>query len=139
MTVIDASVAVKWFLPEAGDEAAQQLLADGDELLAPALIQVEVAAAIARKARLKEIGKRDAQAAAELWFRSLANAVVNLVPDETDLPAAVKLSLALEHPVQDCLYLALAARLRAPIITADHQFVAQAGGSHPQVRRLGKR
>jgi len=50
MIVVDASVAVKWFFPEAGTAEAQQVLASGDRLAAPALIRVEVAAAIARKA-----------------------------------------------------------------------------------------
>jgi len=136
MTVIDASVAVKWFLPENGGEAAGQLLTAGDELVAPVLIQVEVAAAIARKARLGEINRRDAEAAAGLWFRVLAGGLVSLVPDESDLPAALKLALALEHPVQDCLYLALAERLKAPLITADRKLAARAAASHPRVRLL---
>jgi len=136
MIVVDASVAVKWLLPEPGDKAAQRLLTGGEGLAGPALLGVEVAAAIARKARFGEIRARDAERAAELWFQTIADAVVVLVPDEADLPRAFKLALALNHPLQDCLYLALAERLGAPLITADEEFAAKAGASHPGVRLL---
>jgi predicted nucleic acid-binding protein len=136
MTVVDASVAVKWLLPEPGEAAAQQLLTGGDSLFGPALIRVEVAAAIARKARLGEIDARDAEGAAELWSQAIADGVVALVPDETDLPEAFRLAVALKHPLQDCLYLALAERLGGPLITADARFVAKARPAHPAVRWL---
>jgi predicted nucleic acid-binding protein len=42
MIVVDASVAVKWFIPEAGEEAAAKLLGGKKRLIAPALIRLEV-------------------------------------------------------------------------------------------------
>ncbi len=137
MIVVDASVAVKWFLPETGANDAQQLLASGEALVAPSLIRVEVAAAIARKARLKEITRQDAEAAADLWLEAIVDGVIRLVPDETDVPGAVKLALALAHPLQDCVYLALAERLGAPMVTADQKFAARVSASHPAVCLLG--
>jgi predicted nucleic acid-binding protein len=134
--VIDASVAVKWLLPEAGAESAQRLLDSGDGLMGPALIRVEVAAAIARKSRFGEVDRRDAAAAAELWFQSIADGLIALSPDDVDLPRGFRLALELGHPVQDCLYLALAERLGAELFTADRKFVARAGPSHPAVRAL---
>ncbi len=136
MIVVDASVAVKWLLPEPGDAAAQRLLTGGDSLLGPELIRVEVAAAIARKARVGEIDAQDAETAAELWLQAIADGVVTLVLDERDLPRALRLAIALNHPLQDCLYLALAERLGAALITADERFVTKAGPSHPEVRLL---
>ncbi len=137
MIVVDASVAVKWLLPEPGDAAAQRLLTGSESLLGPALMRVEVAAAIARKARCGEIDAQDAETAAELWFQAIIDGVVALVPDEVDLPRALQLAIALSHPLQDCLYLALAERLGAPLLTADERFVAKARPSHPEVRLLG--
>ncbi|MFL6463304.1 MAG: type II toxin-antitoxin system VapC family toxin [Bryobacteraceae bacterium] len=67
MTVVDASVAVKWFFPEEGTEAAQKLLSNSNELTAPALIRIEVTAALTRKVRLGEILPEEAEAACRLW------------------------------------------------------------------------
>ena len=137
MIVVDASVAVKWILPERGSEAAKRLRDPGEMLVGPALIRVEVAAAIARKSRFGEIDRRDAAAAAELWFQAIRDGVIALLPDELDLPGGFRLALDLRHPVQDCLYLAVAERLRAELFTADEKFVGRAGPAHPAVRLLG--
>ena len=136
MIVVDASVAVKWFFPEAGAEEAQKVLACAERLAAPALIRVEVAAAIAGKARFNEIHDEDAEAAASLWFRALDNGVIALFPDEADIGPAVKLALQLKHLLQDCLYLALAERIGAKLITADQNLVGKASGVHASIRPL---
>ncbi|MFP5404778.1 MAG: type II toxin-antitoxin system VapC family toxin [Gammaproteobacteria bacterium] len=65
MIVIDASVATKWFLPEADSEQAAALLQIGEKLFAPELIRIEVASAITRRARLGELPPEHASAACE--------------------------------------------------------------------------
>ena len=53
MIVVDASLAVKWFLTEAGSDAASAVLAmRARSLAAPDLIIVEVAAALVRRANM---------------------------------------------------------------------------------------
>jgi predicted nucleic acid-binding protein len=136
MIVVDASVAVKWLLPEPGDAAAQELLATEERLVAPSLIRTEVAAALARRARLGEIEPRDAETAMGLWLQTLRDGVIGLVADETDLVTALGLAIELSHPLRDCLYLALAERLGAPLVTADNKFVVKARASHALVRVL---
>ena len=44
--VVDASVAVKWFLPEADTPSAERLLAFAGPLHAPDLLRIEVASAV---------------------------------------------------------------------------------------------
>ena len=136
MIVVDASVAIKWLLPEPGDAAAQELLVSEERLVAPSLIRTEVAAALARRARFREIEPRDAETAIGLWLQTLRDGVIGLVADEADLVTALKLAIDLSHPLQDCLYLALAERLGAPLVTADKKFVVKARASHPLVRVL---
>jgi len=136
MIVVDASVAVKWLLPEPGDAAAQELLASEERLVAPSLIRTEVAAALARRARFREIEPHDAETAMGLWLQTLRDGVIGLVADEADLVAALGLAMELSHPLQDCLYLALAERLGAPLVTADKKFVNKARASHALVRVL---
>jgi predicted nucleic acid-binding protein len=136
MIVVDASVAVKWLLPEPGDAAAQELLANEERLVAPSLIRTEVAAALARRARFGEIEPRDAETAMGLWLQTLRDGVIGLVADEADLVTALGLAMELSHPFEDCLYLALAERLGAPLVTADKKFVNKARASHALVRVL---
>ena len=45
MIVLDASMIVKWFVPEVGDAAAEASLAAAVALIAPELVRVEVASA----------------------------------------------------------------------------------------------
>ena len=137
MTVVDASVAIKWLLPEPGSDEAQSLLDSGENLAGPGLMAAEVAAALARKSRLKEIAPQDADAALELWLQSLADGLVEIVRDEADLQGAFRLARALNHQLQDCLYLALAERLQAKLVTADAEFEQQARQVYPEIRLLG--
>ena len=55
MIVVDASVAVKWVTGEQGRDAANALLESGEQIAGPFLLRTEVVAAIALKARFKEI------------------------------------------------------------------------------------
>lgn len=55
MTVVDASVAVKWLVPETCEDAAERILEEERSLARPAFLRVEVTAAIARNARFGEI------------------------------------------------------------------------------------
>jgi predicted nucleic acid-binding protein len=50
MIVLDASVTVKWFASEPGSAEARSLVRSDEELVAPELMQVEVASALVKKA-----------------------------------------------------------------------------------------
>jgi predicted nucleic acid-binding protein len=136
LTVVDASVAVKWFFPEPGSQAAQALLIRAEQLVAPALVRIEVSSAITRKVRLSEIALEEARGALKLWTDAIQNGVLALVPDDELLPAAVELALKLAHPLQDCLYLAVAQREQAVLVTADPKFQARAQAAYGSVELL---
>jgi predicted nucleic acid-binding protein len=117
--VVDASVAVKWFVEEPGAEAAAALLGAA-ALLAPDLIGPECANILWKKFRLGDIpAEQAALAAAELE----SAAVVQLVPTRSHLGAALRLAIELGHPAYDCLYLTLAADLALPLVTADDRLL----------------
>ena len=122
MIVIDANVAVKWYLPERGTEAAIELTTGGDQLIAPELIRLEVLSAITRRVRTGEARANEAKAQCERWLTNLTDGAVSLVPEQDLLHDAIDLSLKVKHPLLDCLYLAVAKRLEAPLLTADRPF-----------------
>ncbi|MCE2475574.1 MAG: type II toxin-antitoxin system VapC family toxin [Alphaproteobacteria bacterium] len=117
--VVDASVSVKLLVEEPDSDAARELAASGQELHAPRLMASEVANALWRKARLGQIERADAGVALA-WLPDMP---VHWSDDETVSADAVRLALALDHPVYDCVYLALAHRIGALVVTADRQFV----------------
>jgi predicted nucleic acid-binding protein len=136
MTVVDASVAAKWYLPESGSQEAARLLRSPEALFAPALIRIEVTAAILRQFRNNAISESRAEAACDEWLRALAEETLTLIPDEELFPEAMKLARRLRHPFQDCLYLACANQLHVPLVTADPKFHKRSAELFPAVALL---
>jgi predicted nucleic acid-binding protein len=130
--VIDASVAVKWILPEPGsDDAAALRTADAD-LIAPSLVVAEIGNAIWKAARRGDIGRSDAA-------KALRTAVAHfsaIMPFDDLAETAIEMAIDLRHPIYDCLYLALARRENAPLATADEAMVAAARKAKVKVRRV---
>ena len=116
--VVDASVAVKLLVDEPDSDAARELAASGRELHAPRLMASEVANALWRKARAGQIERADAGAALA-WLPDMP---VRWNDDETVSADALRLALALDHAVYHCVYLALAHRIGATVVTADRRF-----------------
>lgn len=116
--VVDASVAVKWFVPEIHSEAAARLLDEDFIVSAPDLIGPEVANTVWKKVRRQEITSRDA---AEI-LNAFSAVGVAIYPSRLLLLAAFELAEALDRTVYDSLYLALAVAQNAALITADRKF-----------------
>ena len=115
---VDASVAIEWSVEEDGSDAADRLLNDSKELYAPRPMASEVANALWRKARLGEIE----QDKADTPITCLSETPVRRGADETVCADAVRPAVALDRPVYDCMYPALAHRLDARLVAADARF-----------------
>ena len=116
--VVDASVAVKWLVAEEDSDAADRLLAGGDDLHAPRLMASEIANAPWRKARMGEIER----GRAGILMAAVSEMPVHWSSDETLCVDAVRLAVALDRPVYDCVYLAPAHRVDARLVTSDARF-----------------
>jgi len=119
--VIDASVAVQWVLDEVGTPRAIALR-DKDRLIAPTLIAAEVGSAIWKAVRRGAVSRGDALIAVE----SVLLPFDELMPIEEMRLRALDIAMALDHPIYDCFYLALAERERCPLVSADAKLVAAA-------------
>ena len=115
--VVDASVAVKWLVPEDGSAAAEALR--GQDLHAPTLMRIEVGNVLRT---LSARGAMDEGKAREALVLLLDAPVTWHEPEPALLRDALDMTLALRHPVYDCLYLALAIGIEAPLLTADRRF-----------------
>ena len=116
--VVDASVAVKWFLPEIHSEAALRYL-DGDyERVAPDLLYAEFGNVIWKRARRTELSDDEAREA----LRSLRLVPIEVHPAQPFLETAYEVARALDRTVYDALYLVLANAHKCPMVTADRRF-----------------
>lgn len=122
--VVDASIAVKWFIREAGRDNALRLLATPDRH-APDLILAEVANTAWKKAVRGEVTDEQAR----FICIALGGYFHVLHPTHALIESAIAMALRLRHPVYDCLYLACAERVAAPLVTADRRLVRTVRGS----------
>jgi predicted nucleic acid-binding protein len=130
--VIDASVAVKWVLPEPDSAAAVAIRITDEDLVAPSIAWAEIGNAIWKAVRRRDLAARDA---AETLRVAMAH-YAYLVPLDECAERAIELAVNLPHPIYDCFYLALAERDNVPLVTADEAMFAAARKAKIKVRRL---
>jgi predicted nucleic acid-binding protein len=124
--ILDACVAVKWYVRENDSERAQQLIDEGLLFLVPDIFFSEVANALRK--HCQEDRQLDA-ASVRLAVDDLLVIGIEPVSSTVLLPRATEIALALAHPIYDCLYLALAERWSIPFVTADERFCQKLAGS----------
>ena len=125
--VLDASVALKWVLPESDsakalvlqDEFAKQLV----DLVAPDIFPVEVAHVLAKAERRKIISPP----VGSQYLTDILNNCPHLEPSLGLLARAFEIASNARIGVYDCLYVALAEREKAPLITADQRLLGLQG------------
>lgn len=81
----------------------------------------EVAGALRRKVVDGGLRAELASQSLDALVRAVSEGTVRLADDEELVSAALLLALTLDHEVPDCLYLALAEREGAGLVTADRR------------------
>lgn len=115
--VIDASVAIKWFVPEIHGEYAVRLQGRSD-LYAPDFMLLECNNILIKKVRRQEISRGDA----DVIQQSLLHLPLGLYPWQELLEAATVAAHDTYRSVYDCIYLVLAQQLDGRMVTADKKF-----------------
>lgn len=122
--VVDASVAIKWYVPETLSEQADHLLEEsataGVMLLAPDLIIAEMGNIVWKKHRLGELKPTEAQ---QILIEIQEHLPIRLSASSLLLQGAWEIARLYERSMYDALYLALAEERRAIFITADERIV----------------
>ena len=122
--VVDASVAVKWFVPEIHAERAAGLLDGRYELLAPDLILPESTNAI-----LKKVGRGELTAdEGRQIIAALRDAPVETTPTAALMAPAYEIAGRTGRTVYDALYVALAVARECVFVTADARLAASLAG-----------
>ncbi len=116
--VVDASVAVKWYLPEEGQAQARALAVEAQEgrvqLVAPELLATEVANAAPKRQQRGELLPEEACRIAAV----VQEAPLTFVDVPPLLIQATSIATRFDCTVYDSLYLALAEAYDAVLITA---------------------
>lgn len=121
--VLDASVALKWVLPEPASDKAialqEAVLNRLHVLSAPDTLSVETAHALTRAERKGLLAPTEAIQK----FYELSGSFPELRSYLTFLPRAIELSSAMRVGVYDCLYIALAEHEGCRVVTADQRLL----------------
>jgi predicted nucleic acid-binding protein len=116
--VIDASIAVKWVVEEDGTAEALTLRQRA-KLIAPELLIAECANILWKKVRLDELSKAEALTAARL----LQAADIELLPMRFLFEATTRMSIEIDHPAYDCIYVVMAVENKCQFVTADQRLL----------------
>ena len=117
LVVVDASVAVKWLVPEVHSPAARALLREEAVLLAPDLIRAEVGNVLWKRWRRGDLGTAEVDAALEDFRRF----PLEVHSSEPLLEGAWAIARESGLTVYDSLYVALAVTQQARLVTADRR------------------
>lgn len=117
--VIDANVGLKWFIEEPRSGAARKILEKGGSFIAPDIFIPEICNVVWKKVKLQDIATEQGQAI----VNNIAMVLDNLVPSSEVAKRAFELAVQCNHPVYDCLYLALAERESCTLVTDDSKLV----------------
>lgn len=121
--VIDASIGVKWVVPEEDSGKAIQLLNESN-LVVPTLFHAEVGNALWKKVQRKEITLYPVMP----FFAELPE-LVQTVSEVQVASRAAEIAVELGHPIYDCIYLAMAEAMEDELVTADQRFLKLLGAS----------
>jgi predicted nucleic acid-binding protein len=134
---VDASVAVKWVLPEEESDKALALLDDalraGRDVIGPPHLPIEVTSAIYKRLRLGEMRPEEARERLQAF---------SAIPADLVFPAglaekALDLAAELDWPYPyDAFYLAVGEILDCEVWTADEEFFGDAHTGYPRVRAI---
>jgi predicted nucleic acid-binding protein len=118
--VVDASVVVKWFVPEVHGDASRRLLVLPHDYVAPDLLFAEAANAIWKKIRRGELTPEEGRQ----LVADIGQIAVETVSCRALAEDAHALANATGRTVYDSMYVALAVRLNTRAITADDRLEA---------------
>jgi len=117
--VVDANVAIKWFVQQQGSDDARRVQAYPGPLIAPALMIAETTNGLWRHVVHGDLTASSAKAAVAglpRWFNEL-------VEDQSLSRSALELAIDLNYATYDCFYIALSLVRSAPLVTADKKLI----------------
>lgn len=129
--IVDASVAIKWFVREVQSDSALAILRSGHQLYAPDFLYTECASILWKKVRRREFSEAEAWAA----LGALEAVPIGVWESRMLVRAALRVSLESGRSVYGSMYVACAIRWEIPMVTADERLY-NATRSGPLARHI---
>lgn len=123
---VDASVAIKWIVPEADDAIAKSVLPEELNWVAPEFLMVELGSVLRTKLGRQQIDLESAKSG----YSFVEETIGRFVPDRELAARAFEIALEVGHSIYDCMYLACAEAENARVVTADKRLIGKLLGSH---------
>jgi len=115
--ILDSSAALRCSLPQidrAESDAFRSVVRE-NECVSPVLFLSEISNAVWKEVRFRELKK----ALAVEIISSISKMTTLHFEDDLLISTAFEIALDSEHPVYDCIYIAMGRHYNAPILTAD--------------------
>jgi predicted nucleic acid-binding protein len=117
--IVDSSVVIKWFTPEAFTVEAKRIRSGPIPLHAPEFLDIEVAAIVWKKIRRGVMTRAEG----DFILSELPLLSITRHPTGPIVAPAFDLADLSGRTVYDCLFLALAVQLGGVMVTADEKLV----------------
>ena len=114
---VDASVALKWFLPEIHSDAALRVLEHHGPLVAPDLLLAEVTNALWKHVRRQDMTIQEARTT----LAALGQLPLTLIPSRALTELALEIAHRTDRSAYDSLYIAVAVLRGHGLVTADRR------------------
>ena len=128
--VIDASIAVKWVVPQPDSDRAEALL--DHPLVAPDLLFAECANVLWKKVRRGERSKDEADIAAQ----TLGQADIAIASTWGHLTPAMAIAVELDHSAYEAVYLSVARAAELRFVTVDDRLIRKVREGRSRVRHM---
>jgi predicted nucleic acid-binding protein len=116
--VVDASIAVKWFIPETHSQSASSFQYTSYGLHVPAFFMLELGNVLSKKIRRGELTPDEG----EIILKEVRRLPLQYHDDARLFKPACALALQTQRSLYDCLYLALSEVIDGTLVTADRKF-----------------
>ena len=119
MIVLDCSAAVNIATRTARGDALQSLFLPEEKIIAPDLFHAEAASAMGKYVRSSVLSQKEALE----YLEDMIRLVDEFIPMKENYVEAFYESITLDHSVYDMLYLTLARRFRATLVSLDKRLI----------------
>jgi predicted nucleic acid-binding protein len=123
--ILDTSLLYDSIVDGPRSVAARAFMVSTEALRAPDLIEIEIASALTKAVRRRELTNEQALTSYGLARRLMPD----IDPSQPLLARAFDLALELGHPTPDCLFLAFAERHNDVLATSDARMVQKLSGT----------